>query len=151
MVIDKLSEINKYTSLHPRFAKAIDYIVTNNLLITEPGTVLVDGEDIKAIIMEGNCVPKEESLAGFECHNTYIDIQIVLKGKESVGWRARTSCSLPKAEYSLEKDVLFYADAPTLFFELQAGMFSIYFPEDVHAPMIGEGPIKKVVMKVRVK
>jgi YhcH/YjgK/YiaL family protein len=151
MVIDKLSEINKYTSLHPRFAKAIDYIVTNNLLIAEPGTVLVDGEDIKAIIMEGNCVPAEESLAGFECHNTYIDIQIVLKGKESVGWRARTSCSMPKGEYSEEKDVLFYADAPTLFFELQAGMFIIYFPEDVHAPMIGEGHIKKVVMKVRVK
>jgi len=151
MVIDKLSEINKYASLHPRFAKAIDYIFTTNLLIAEPGTVLVDGEDIKAIIMEGNCLPAEESLAGFECHNTYIDIQIVLKGKETVGWRARTSCTMPKAEYSLEKDVLFYADAPTLFFELQAGMFSIYFPEDVHAPMIGEGPIKKVVMKVRVK
>jgi len=151
MVIDKLSEINKYTSLHPLFAKAIDYIVTNNLLIAEPSTVLVDGEDIKAIIMEGNCVPEQESLAGFECHNTYIDIQIVLKGKETVGWRARTSCSSPKGEYSEEKDVLFYADAPTIFFELQAGMFSIYFPEDVHAPMIGEGPIKKVVMKVRVK
>jgi YhcH/YjgK/YiaL family protein len=151
MVIDKLSEINKYASLHPRFAKAIDYIVTNNLLIAETGTVLVDGEDIKAIIMEGNCVSKEESLAGFECHNTYIDIQIVLKGVETVGWRARTSCSSPKGEYSEEKDVLFYADAPTLFFELHAGMFSIYFPEDVHAPMIGEGAIKKVVMKVRVK
>ena len=150
MVIDKLSEINKYAGLHPRFAKAIDYIVTNNLLIAEPGTVLVDGEDIKAIIMEGNCVPKEESLAGFECHNTYIDIQIVLKGKETVGWRSRKNSREPKGEYSEEKDVLFYADAPTLFFELQAGMFSIYFPEDVHAPMIGEGPIKKVVMKVRV-
>ena len=151
MVIDKLSEINKYANLHPRFAKAIDYIVTNNLLIAEPGTVLVDGEDIKAIIMEGNCVPEQDSLAGFECHNTYIDIQIVLKGKETVGWRARASCSSPKGEYSEEKDVLFYADVPTLFFELQAGLFSIYFPEDVHAPMIGEGPIKKVVMKVRVK
>jgi len=67
MVIDKLSEINKYASLHPRFVKAIDYIVTNNLLIAEPGTVLVDGEDIKAIIMVGNCVSIEESLAGFEC------------------------------------------------------------------------------------
>jgi len=151
MVIDKLSEINKYTSLHPRFAKAIDYIVTNNLLNAEPSTVLVDGEDIKAIIMEGNCVSKEESLAGFECHNTYIDIQIVLKGKETVGWRSRKNSREPKGEYSEEKDVLFYADAPTLFFEMQAGMFSIYFPEDVHAPMIGEGPIKKVVMKVRVK
>jgi len=151
MVIDKLSEINKYAGLHPRFEKAIDYIVTSSFLNMEPGTVLVDGEDIKAIIMEGNCVPKEESLAGFECHNTYIDIQIIIKGKETVGWRARTSCSMPKADYSIEKDVLFYADVPTLFFELQAGMFSIYFPEDVHAPMIGEGPIKKVVMKVRVK
>lgn len=51
MVIDKLSEINKYAGLHSRFAKAIDYIVTNNLLNAEPGTVLVDGEDIKAIIV----------------------------------------------------------------------------------------------------
>ncbi|MCX6203787.1 MAG: YhcH/YjgK/YiaL family protein [Bacteroidetes bacterium] len=150
MVIDKLSEINKYVNLHPRFAKAIDYIVTTNLVNLEPGTVLVDGEDIKAIVMDGHCVPVAESLAGFECHNTYIDIQIVLQGKERVGWRARTSCKDPKGAYSEEKDVLFYADAPTLFFEMHPGMFSIYFPADVHAPMIGEGPIKKVVMKVRV-
>jgi len=150
MVIDKLSEITKYANLHPRFANAMDYIVTTHLMSLEPGTILVEGEDIKAIVMEGNCVPAEESLAGFECHNTYIDIQIVLKGKETVGWRARTNCTKPKGEYSEEKDVLFFADAPSLFFELNAGMFSIYFPNDVHAPMIGEGPIKKVVMKLRV-
>ncbi len=151
MVIDKLSELTKYVQLHPRFAKAMDYIVTTNLISLEPGTILVDGEDIKAIVMEGHCVAAAESLAGFECHNTYIDIQIVLQGKETVGWRARTNCEQPKGAYSEEKDVLFYADAPTLFFELQAGMFSIYFPSDVHAPMIGDGAIKKVVMKVRVK
>jgi len=28
--------------------------------------------------------------------------------------------------------------------------FTIYFPDDVHAPMIGEGPIKKMVVKIRV-
>ena len=151
MVIDKLSEITKYASLHPRLAKAIDYILTTNLMSLEAGTILVDGEDIKAIVMEGNCVPAEESLAGFECHNTYIDIQIVLHGMETVGWRARTNCTQPKGEYSLANDVLFYADTPSLFFELQAGMFSIYFPNDVHAPMIGEGAIKKLVMKLRAK
>ena len=150
MVIDKLSELTKYVHLHPRFEKAMDYIITTNLISLAPGTILVDGEDIKAIVMEGHCVTAEESLAGFECHNTYIDIQIVLQGKENVGWRARTNCAQPKGEYSEEKDVLFFADAPTLFFELQAGMFSIYFPTDVHAPMIGDGAIKKVVMKVRV-
>jgi biofilm protein TabA len=150
MVIDKLSELTKYAHLHPRFEKAMDYIITTNLMSLEPGTVLVDGENIKAIVMEGQCVTAKESLEGFECHNTYIDIQIVLQGKENVGWRARTNCTQPKGEYSEEKDVMFYADAPTMFFELQAGMFSIYFPTDVHAPMIGEGAIKKVVMKVRV-
>jgi len=150
MVIDKLSEITKYANLHPRFAKAMDYTVTTHLMSLEPGTILVDGEDIKAIVMEGNCVPAEESLAGFECHNTYIDIQIVLQGKETVGWRARTNCTNPNGEYNEEKDVLFYADVPSLFFELNAGMFSIYFPNDVHAPMIGEGFIKKVVMKLSV-
>ena len=150
MVIDKLSELTKYAHLHPRFEKAMDYIITTNLMSLEPGTVLVDAENIKAIVMEGQCVTAKESLEGFECHNTYIDIQIVLQGKENVGWRARTNCTQPKGEYSEEKDVMFYADAPTMFFELQAGMFSIYFPTDVHAPMIGEGAIKKVVMKVRV-
>ena len=150
MVIDKLSELTKYAHLHPRFEKAMDYIITTNLISLEPGTVLVDGENIKAIVMEGHCVTAKESLEGFECHNTYIDIQIVLQGKETVGWRARTNCAQPKGEYSEAKDVLFFADAPTLFFELQAGMFSIYFPTDVHAPMIGDGAIKKVVMKVRV-
>ena len=150
MVIDKLSEINKYASLHPRFAKAIDYIVTSSFLNMEPGTVLVDGEDIKAIIMEGNCVSKEESLAGFECHNTYIDIQIVYEGVERVGWKSRSNCLMPRGEYSVEKDVLFFEDSPELFFELKPSHFAIYFPDDVHAPMIGEGTIKKMVVKVRV-
>ena len=150
MVIDKISEITKYQNLHTRFAKAIDFISTSNLMSLETGVILLDGEDIKAIVIEDNCVSTEVSLSNFECHNEYIDIQIVLIGKETVGWKARTNCSQPKSEYSLEKDVLFYADKPNLFFELEAGMFSIYFPNDVHAPMIGEGFIKKVVIKVRV-
>ena len=149
MVIDKLSEITKYESLHPRFAKAIEFIVTSNLMLLETGVILLDGQDIKVIVIEEPCVAADQALAGFECHNTYIDIQIILKGKETVGWKARTTCMHPKAEYNAEKDVLFYADTPSLFFELEAGMFSIYFPNDVHVPMIGEGVIKKVVIKVK--
>jgi len=150
MVIDKLSELLKYVHLHPRFELAMDYIVTTNLMSLEQGTVIIDGENIKAIVMEGHCVAEQESLAGFECHNTFIDIQIVLQGMEKVGWKARTNCEVPKGAYSEENDVLLFADAPTLYFQLHSGMFSIYFPNDVHAPMIGDGAIKKVVVKVRV-
>ncbi len=38
---------------------------------------------------------------------------------------------------------------PDMYFKLTAGQFAIFFPEDVHAPMIGEGTIKKLIIKVR--
>jgi YhcH/YjgK/YiaL family protein len=44
---------------------------------------------------------------------------------------------------------LFHDEADT-FFQLTNGQFAIFFPEDVHAPMIGEGEIKKLVIKVKI-
>ena len=45
--------------------------------------------------------------------------------------------------------VIFYSDKPDTYFQFKAGQFAIFYPEDVHAPMIGEGPIKKLVVKVK--
>jgi beta-galactosidase beta subunit len=36
-----------------------------------------------------------------------------------------------------------------MYFELTNKQFAIFFPEDVHAPMIGKGNIKKMVIKVK--
>ena len=44
----------------------------------------------------------------------------------------------------------FYSDAPGMYFQLTDNQFAIFFPEDVHAPMIGEGEIKKMVIKVKI-
>ena len=56
----------------------------------------------------------------------------------------------PNGDYNAEKDVQFYNDTPETFFQLRDGQFAIFFPEDVHAPMIGEGTIKKLVIKVKI-
>ncbi|MFL5787553.1 MAG: YhcH/YjgK/YiaL family protein [Flavisolibacter sp.] len=61
----------------------------------------------------------------------------------------RNKCVDIKDPYNAEKDVIFFKDKPDMYFELNAGQFAIFYPEDVHAPMIGEGPIKKLVVKVR--
>jgi len=37
-----------------------------------------------------------------------------------------------------------------MYFQLTNHQFAIFFPEDVHAPMIGEGQIKKMVIKVKI-
>jgi YhcH/YjgK/YiaL family protein len=67
-----------------------------------------------------------------------------------MGWKPRANCREQKGEYNAEKDVVFYGDSPDMYFDLADGQFVIFFPEDVHAPMIGDGPIKKVVIKVKI-
>ena len=91
-----------------------------------------------------------ESVAKFECHNKNIDIQLCIRGTEQIGWKPRQECRDPKGEYNDEKDVQFYNDAPDMFFQLTDGQFAIFFPEDVHAPMIGDSEIKKLVIKVKI-
>lgn len=150
MIIDTLANAGKYHCVNPLFSKAFEYISNTDLDALEPGTYEVSGEVLKAVLMEKPGKSSEESLEKFECHNKHIDIQVLLKGEEQIGWKPRADCKEPKDDYNPEKDVLFYQDAPDMYFELKPGQFVILFPEDVHAPMISEGNIKKLVIKVRV-
>jgi biofilm protein TabA len=79
----------------------------------------------------------------------HIDIQLCIDGKETIGWKPRENCISPKGEYNPENDVLFFSDEPDMFFSLTNGQFVIFFPEDVHAPMISEGEVRKLVIKVK--
>ena len=149
MIIDTIANAPKYFSLHPLFAKAFAYIKQNDLVNTEIGKSDI-AEGLKAIISNSPGKTKEASLAKFECHNKNIDIQFCIKGNETIGWKPREKCVTKNGEYNDEKDVQFFSDAPDTFFQLIDGQFAIFFPEDVHAPMIGEGEIKKLVIKVKI-
>ena len=50
--------------------------------------------------------------------------------------------------YNEEKDITFYVDKPTAYTKIYPGQFVIYFPEDGHAPGIGQGVIRKGIVKV---
>jgi YhcH/YjgK/YiaL family protein len=149
MIIDSLTSAGKYTSLHPLFAKAFEYIGQQNLALLEPGKFEIEGNNLKAIVSDKQGMSAAESIAKFECHNKHIDIQVCISGREKIGWKPRTACIAQNGAYNEEKDVVFYNDAPDTYFELTGGQFAIFYPEDVHAPMIGEGIIKKLVIKVR--
>ncbi len=149
MIIDTLSNSEKYNSVHPLFAKAFEYIKTQNLETIEDGKFDIDGNNLRAIISNKKGMTADESIAKFECHDKHIDIQLCIKGKEQFGWKPRSTCTQQKGDYNAEKDVVFYNDVPDMYFELTDNQFAIFFPEDVHAPMIGEGVIKKLVVKVK--
>lgn len=147
MIIDTLENAEKYFKLHPLFEKAFAYINAQNFETIETGKYEIDERNLHASVSLKNGLQKEE--AKFEAHNNYIDIQVCPVGAEQIGWKPRSKCVDPKEAYNVEKDVLFYNDLPDTYFQLHQNQFAIFFPQDVHAPMIGEGLIKKLVVKVK--
>lgn len=148
MIIDTIANAGKYFSLHPLFQKAFEYIQQTDL-VNAPDDKLTIAAGLKAIFSNATGKTLAASLSKFECHDKYIDIQLCINGLETIGWKPRSSCMYVNGDYNEEKDVRFFSDEPDMFFQLTNGQFAIFFPEDVHAPMIGDGEIKKLVIKVK--
>ena len=147
MVIDSLKNAGQYTGLHPLFAKAFEFLANNDLHALEAGKHPIDGDKMWANIMVAPL--KDLETAKMEVHDKYIDIQVVISPKETYGWIARADCKSPQGEMNTEKDVLFFDDKATTFVTLYPNEFAIFFPEDGHQPMIGEGEIRKCIIKVK--
>lgn len=149
MIIDSLENAHQYYCLHPRFKNAFKFLEGKNLENFQDGSFeLEDG--LKMIVSNKFGKTREESLQKFECHNRNIDIQICVKGNERIEWKSRKDCKNFNGNFNEEKDVQFFNDEPDTYFKLKDGQFAIFFPEDVHAPMIGDGEIKKLVFKVKI-
>jgi biofilm protein TabA len=149
MIIDTVANAPKYTGLNPLFVQAFEFINQNDITNLPDGVIEI-AEGLKVIVATGNGKTAEASLAKFECHDKNIDIQVCVKGLETIAWKPREKCVTPNGDYNAEKDVRFFSDAPDMSFQLTDGQFAIFYPEDVHAPMIGEGEIKKLVFKVKI-
>jgi YhcH/YjgK/YiaL family protein len=149
MIIDTLQNAPKYFSAHPLFAKAFEYISNTDLANAADGKADIS-DGLKAIYSNAPGKTIEVSCAKFECHNKNIDIQLCISGFETIGWKPREKCKIENGGYNTEKDVQLYNETPDMYFQLTDGQFVIFFPGDVHAPMIGDGEIKKLVIKVKI-
>jgi biofilm protein TabA len=146
MIFSTLSQSDRYAALHSLFPRAFEYIRTTDLNSLAPGHHPILGEDLFAIVehMPG----RTREAAQLEVHRRYIDIQLVLEGIDEMGWRPLIECSEPADEYSAERDIRFFRDAPAAWIATPPGAFCIFFPEDAHAPLVSSGSIRKVVLKI---
>ncbi|MBQ8601812.1 MAG: YhcH/YjgK/YiaL family protein [Bacteroides sp.] len=146
MVIDKIENLEKYASLNPLFAQAIEFLKSTDLNAHEIGKVKLQGDDL--VVNFAQARPKTKEEAKLETHNRFIDIQIPLDGVEVMGYTPRAD--LPDAEYNAEKDITFYPGLAESYLTIKPGMFAIFFPEDGHAPGVTPDGVKKVIVKVLV-
>lgn len=148
MILDALKNSALYYEVSPRMKKAFELIASRDWTAVEPGIHELDGKDIYVNVMERELKLKPD--AKLEVHDEYIDIQVLITGREeSFGWSERKDLRQPLGEFDAEKDIQLFDDVPQTYYTLRPGQFTVLFPEDGHAPMVGEGRVRKIIVKVR--
>lgn len=147
MIVTNLNNTERIESLHPLFKKLFDYVKTHDILNTPCGRIDIDGDNLYINNVNPECIPAEKQV--LEVHRDYIDVQILLQGKETIGWKALEDSKEEVKPYEKEGDCALYSDTPTTWIHLVPGQLAIFFPEDAHAPIIGEGKIRKMIAKVK--
>ncbi len=148
MVLDVLDNAQRYFVLNHRFKKAFEFLQRKDLSQLAVGKYPIEGDLIFAIIAKEKGREKTDAL--LELHQKYIDIQLVLGGEDSMGWKPKLHCQKPNCDYDDSKDLQFFNDKPDSWSTLKAGYFAIFFTEDAHMPLISSGNIHKIIVKVAI-
>lgn len=148
MILDYLENLKSYAGLGDNMAKAIDFILNTDLEKLPLGRNEVCGDEIFANVMEVQPRTKEE--APLEIHRKYIDIQIPLTADEVMGYTPKAQ--LPEVDYNAENDAALYPIGmlATDYVNVKRSMFTIFFPQDGHAPAVTPVKLRKVIVKVAI-
>lgn len=148
MIYTKLSNISRYKGILKNLDTAIDFLAKADLNTLALGKTTVDGERVFINRFNYETVPVNI----IEGHMDYIDIHIVLSGKEEIGVADVTD--LKEIDRKPEEDFIGFEGEFTSRCTLNQGDFALVFPEDAHSPKLCSGApcaVKKAVVKVLVK
>lgn len=148
MVLSTIAESSRYEQLHPAFARVFEYIKTHDLLNAPLERIVLDGERLYINNVHPELVAQDKQ--PLEAHQQYLDIHVILEGTERFGWKSLKDCSSPRAPYDADGDYILFDEPATSYVDLKAGEMAIVWPEDAHAPIIGEGKVRKLIVKALV-
>ncbi len=146
MILDLLTRSARYATLHPLFAAAFEYLTSTDLAGLPLGRVALQGDRLFVLVDEPE--GRGRSGARLEAHRRYIDIQLTVSGTEHIGWRPLEHCRSEDGPFAVDRDLGFFRDQPESWLVLPPQHFAIFFPDDAHAPLGGDGRVKKAVVKV---
>jgi len=149
MVLDALPQLKRYLDLHPAFRSAADFILSRNLRELAPDRHEIDGPRVWLSVDHNE--GRGRAGARLESHRRHIDIQVTIAGHEAIGWKPVSVCHAPIGTFDEQRDIQFYEDVPSTWLAVPPGYFAIFFPEDAHAPLAGEGLLKKAIFKIAIQ
>jgi biofilm protein TabA len=148
MVLDHIINCEKYYNQHPRFKMGFEFLKNLTEKSFDQTRVDLDGDNCFVLLYRGDGRGSEQIT--LEAHRNYIDIQYVFDGSDLIGYRDLSECEKIKQAYDAEKDFIFFNDAPSCNIDVQKKYFTLFFPNDAHAPQIGTAFMLKAVVKVKI-
>jgi YhcH/YjgK/YiaL family protein len=152
MIAAALKDLGGYRGLNPNLDTAIAWLEAGGWEALPLGKADVDGEKVYALVQSYET--KRSEAARYESHRQYLDIQVLVSGKELIEVTDRDGL---KASEPYKPDIEFYETPepnPCFSMALAPGEALVLFPEDAHRPCLaaGGGPesVKKLVLKIRI-
>lgn len=148
MYIGKLTHTSRIEMLHPAFKALFEFVKQHDFNNLPLGKIELDGENLFIMNLD---MPQgaEITTQPLEMHRKYIDVHILLDGTEKIGWKPIEDISAYTQDYDADGDCALSDDKPQFFVDMRPGDICIVYPEDPHAPAVGNGRIRKLIGKVK--
>ena len=147
MIVDNISQAQRYIALHSDFAVAMNLLQQLDFHQLNDGEIPTNHPNIRLFI--GVEPMRTREVAKPEQHRYHIDIQIPLSSDEEYGWLDAGSLKNGLG-YDEKRDIEFFDCAPNVWINVGIGQFAVFFPNDAHAPLVGnQTHIRKAIFKIR--
>ena len=157
MIFDSLKNLERYASTHPRFEAAFAFLREMMENDPAPGRYVMpncDAEDAVIVnVFDYETKPMSPSIQ-MEAHRRYIDVQVVLEGKEYMYVPGVNPLSVT-VPYRQDTDIEFFempSTKDTARCMVSAGYFAVFYANELHAPGISllDTPtrVRKFVVKI---
>lgn len=146
MILSDLQHSARYEGLHPLFKRLFDYVKSHDLSQVPAERIVLEGDQLYINVADVELKhPGDQKL---EVHRRYLDVHFPLSGPEICGFSSLHGLGQPDAPFDEQDDYALYSQSADTYFTIQPGQFYIVYPEDAHAPIIGQGSLRKLIAKV---
>ncbi len=151
MIFDTIKNMNKYVKLMPELVEIEKFIREFMKGDMEIKRYDLDGDNL--FVSPASYTPKDHEGAEYESHVKYADVQVVIKGREYIGFAPLEDCTVTKP-FTDDGDIAFYTSDKGSLCLIEEGYFLILYPQDAHMPSlkVEDGDeVTKLVFKVRIE
>lgn len=147
MILAHLNDSDRYVSLHPLFKQLFDYVKAHDFTHVPAECIVLDGDRLFINVADVTLKSPEEQV--LEVHRRYIDVHFPLSREEIMGWSSLSVLATESMQpFNEGDDFAVYAERAQSYLTIHPGEFAIVWPEDAHAPIIGQGALRKLIAKV---